>query len=61
MKNPRATCHHLDKSSYPGTGIPQRNGCNIFENFSILVELELLSKGAELVFVFYLNFFKVKN
>ena len=68
MKNPRATCHHLDKSSYPGTGIPGRNSRNIFENFSIVVELELQGialqmgrigilfvflKRQELVLVFY--------
>ena len=41
MKNLKTTCHHENKSSYPGTGIPESIGCNNIENFSIGIELEL--------------------
>jgi hypothetical protein len=41
MKNLRATCHHKNKSSQTGTGIPENIDCNIIKKFSIGTKLEL--------------------
>ena len=41
MKNLKATCHHLNKKSHSGEVISESIGCNIIENLSIGIELEL--------------------